>query len=92
MANVAKNGRRNGRSGWSVGGGALPVVAAVNLGLWMMIERYGLAFGDWVGGLPVTVQVRQKGLPNSCWTPARMKLCSSGMNGRRTVPVWIPYG
>ena len=37
------------------GGGALPVAAAVNLGLWMMIEGYGLAFGDWVGRLPVTI-------------------------------------
>ena len=32
----------------------VPMALAVNLGLWMMIEGYGLAFGDWVGGLPVT--------------------------------------
>ena len=38
----------------------VPMALAVNLGLWMMSRGCGLAFGDWVGGLPVTVQNPQK--------------------------------
>ena len=38
---------------WCLAGGLEAL--AVNLGLWMMIEGYGLAFGDWVGRLPVTI-------------------------------------
>jgi predicted ABC-type sugar transport system permease subunit len=40
----------------------VPVALAVNLGQWMMVGGYGLAFGVLVGGLPVTAQLRQKGM------------------------------
>jgi hypothetical protein len=37
----------------------LPTVwgVSVNLGLWVMIEEYGLVIVDWVGGISGTVQI-----------------------------------
>jgi hypothetical protein len=59
---VDGKGVTNGVTWWAWCLDRRSVALAVHLGLWMMVRGYGLAFVDWVGGLPVTVQLPQKGM------------------------------